>query len=893
MNTRGGKLTSSIANNNDYIIKNGIATKWGFGGFSGGVTMNSFGRYSSQILLCFIQTIKILWALVIGITLSSCGGESDSRAPTDPAQIKVYVPDEVRQAKLPDAGTLLAYLTLDNGSRRTMTVGTREATISLTEIPFGEHTFTVEFEFDSDDFGQNIVLSRASQAVDITASSNSISFDSANYDTDFDNDDDGRTNLEELNDNLNPNVANLAENDPLMISFDIPDIIANQSFPSGGQLRVFITVDSDDPQEMTMSDTSASISLLNVTIEEHLFVVEFRFVSDSNQTSTVLASAESLHTVESSVTPPEFLESDFSTDIDDDEDGRNNLDEIVQETDPNDDTSFTSGCISEIPIYVRGAMNSWGIDDEMECVSLRWEAQLTILEESVYKFASEGWSPSYGALNAADPTRLSGTVVSDQVAMNQNLVVPAGSYLFTLDEYTLTYSLQEIDITPDPVVISDQMDVTPGEFGDPINIVVSGIDTPTKVEVVGGRYQIGSAAYTSESGVVSNGDTVRLQPQSPEFYHDSVDVSLTIGASTIDFTVTTGSRPDYDLDDDGLIEINRLKDLDEIRNNLDGSMLYGRSDGCPELGGCTGFELTTDLDFDTNGSGTHDEEDLFYNNNLGWIPIGSVEFPFTADLEGNGHVIRNLFINTTNSAIQEYGLFGGVSGTSIRRLVLTGDSTFSGINVTSDVSVEVGSVAGEASNIILESVFSTVPITVDLPSASGNIGGLIGTTRLFARINQSAYTGSISVSGDSTGRHGGFVGDGRNDTQVNNSFSTASVVSNSSFAGGILGRESTLVPPEMVVLETYWVTDSSGLSMTQGGEEVTLSDLQCYTREQGNAHADCTPDAPDLSPWIGLVDENDNFIWNFGSGLELPGLVMNGILHRDSDGDGVLDADEN
>ena len=44
-------------------------------------------------------------------------------------------------------------------------------------------------------------------------------------------------------------------------------------------------------------------------------------------------------------------------------------------------------------------------------------------------------------------------------------------------------------------------------------------------------------------------------------------------------------RADYDLDDDGLIEINDLPDLNEIRNNLDGSSLYGSSVGCP-VSGC-------------------------------------------------------------------------------------------------------------------------------------------------------------------------------------------------------------------------------------------------------------------------------------------------------------------
>ena len=71
-------------------------------------------------------------------------------------------------------------------------------------------------------------------------------------------------------------------------------------------------------------------------------------------------------------------------------------------------------------------------------------------------------------------------------------------------------------------------------------------------------------------------------------------------------------RTDYDLDDDGLIEINSLADLNEIRNNLDGTSLYGESTGCPAEG-CNGFELTTTLDFDTNADGVMDENDTYWN----------------------------------------------------------------------------------------------------------------------------------------------------------------------------------------------------------------------------------------------------------------------------------------
>lgn len=91
-------------------------------------------------------------------------------------------------------------------------------------------------------------------------------------------------------------------------------------------------------------------------------------------------------------------------------------------------------------------------------------------------------------------------------------------------------------------------------------------------------------------------------------------------------TETIGAAPqqasgDYDADDDGLIEVANLAQLDAIRHDLDGdgSPTPANPDtyaaafpgaaagmGCPELSGCTGYELVSNLDFDTNGNGRTD-----------------------------------------------------------------------------------------------------------------------------------------------------------------------------------------------------------------------------------------------------------------------------------------------
>ena len=103
-------------------------------------------------------------------------------------------------------------------------------------------------------------------------------------------------------------------------------------------------------------------------------------------------------------------------------------------------------------------------------------------------------------------------------------------------------------------------------------------------------------------------------------------------------TVALGNR-DYDVDDDGLIEVGNLAQLDAVRYDLNGDGVvddasdwqsyYDAFDqsslmGCPD--GCTGYELTASLDFDTNNSGAIDPGDTYWNNGEGWTPIGGEEY---------------------------------------------------------------------------------------------------------------------------------------------------------------------------------------------------------------------------------------------------------------------------
>ena len=112
-------------------------------------------------------------------------------------------------------------------------------------------------------------------------------------------------------------------------------------------------------------------------------------------------------------------------------------------------------------------------------------------------------------------------------------------------------------------------------------------------------------------------------------------------------TVTAGSR-DYDADNDGLIDVASLAQLNALRYDLNGDGLVDGATwmpyytaypmgalgmGCPSDDGCTGYELTANLDFDTDDDGDVDSDDDYWNGGSGWDPIGEVDSPFTARLQ--------------------------------------------------------------------------------------------------------------------------------------------------------------------------------------------------------------------------------------------------------------------
>ena len=262
-------------------------------------------------------------------------------------------------------------------------------------------------------------------------------------------------------------------------------------------------------------------------------------------------------------------------------------------------------------------------------------------------------------------------------------------------------------------------------------------------------------------------------------------------------TIKSAPQRDYDDDNDRLVEVNSLAQLNAIRWDLNGDGVVASADqanyaaafpgltagmGCADgtaTATCIGYELRSDLDFDTDGDGGIDADDGFHwNRSLGWDGIGSSANPFTGTFQGNSKTIANLFINRTQPA--RAGLFGEVGSTGkLEQARLTA------VNVRTLEGLRVGALAGvNGGTIKLSSVTGHVSATQS--TATGYVGGLVGsnTGSITSSYAKAEVDGSAAVAGGLVG-HNGSSGS----IVASYSIAASSVTSrNNAYLGGLVGH---------------------------------------------------------------------------------------------------------
>ena len=378
----------------------------------------------------------------------------------------------------------------------------------------------------------------------------------------------------------------------------------------------------------------------------------------------------------------------------------------------------------------------------------------------------------------------------------------------------------------------------------------------------------------------------------------------------------------YDRDGDGLIEINTLAQLNAIRYDLDGNgqpaaasvssyaaafPARSESHGCPDTaadadtdpGPCLGYELTSDLDFDTNGDGAVNASDAYPN----WTPIAdTATAAYTANFNGNGHTIARLTINATSQfpAVTNYtGLFGHVSGNLVIENVGLTDVDITVNRTGSSVTLHYG---GALIGFVRGKVRASYATGALAVTASGQttsvVGGLIGRVggtsagvrgeldASWANVNITLTSTSSATFEEVGGLVGGLYGHTSSRGAMTASYARGAVtVSDPSriAEGGLAGRVSN-----SSVTASYWDTVTSTLTSSAGGTGQTTTALQTptgYTGIYENWNIDVDGDGNADDPW------------DFGTGSQYPVLkyashdfaAQGRPFDYDADNDGLID----
>jgi hypothetical protein len=163
-------------------------------------------------------------------------------------------------------------------------------------------------------------------------------------------------------------------------------------------------------------------------------------------------------------------------------------------------------------------------------------------------------------------------------------------------------------------------------------------------------------------------------------------------------------------------------------------------------------------------------------------------------------------------------------------------------------------------------------------SGSTYVGGLVG------HLSRSELTNSFaSGSVEGNGGVGGLVAYFDYFSTLENSFAVGHVAGVSYGIGGLLGYSNS------TTFNSHWATDTTGQLNSDGESEfdnyfgATLAELQCPTSSDNTD--DCVISNTLYAGW-------DSSVWDFGTSTQLPGLIINGIVYRDEDGNGSLDENQ-
>ncbi|HUW46896.1 MAG TPA: GLUG motif-containing protein [Dehalococcoidia bacterium] len=302
------------------------------------------------------------------------------------------------------------------------------------------------------------------------------------------------------------------------------------------------------------------------------------------------------------------------------------------------------------------------------------------------------------------------------------------------------------------------------------------------------------------------------------------------------------------------IEIWDWYDLDAVRDNLAGN-----------------YTLMNDLD--SNTAGYEELASPTADGGMGWEPIGTEDNAFTGSLDGQGHEIRDLFINRPDEiTIGPIGLFGfvneggiiksvGVVNASVTGYIFVGSLVGANVGTVSN-SYFTGSVTGTGNGMFGSTVGGLLGWNGGAVSNSYSTGSVIGEAAIGGLVGVNGYSALGTVSNSYANSNvtgvddvGGLVG--VNGGTVSNSYANGNVTGVDD-VGGLVGFS------DGTVSDSFWDTQTSGQATSDGGTGKNTTEMKYITTFSGAGW--------NIIEVGGPGERNPAYIWNIVNEVTYPFL---------------------
>ena len=227
-----------------------------------------------------------------------------------------------------------------------------------------------------------------------------------------------------------------------------------------------------------------------------------------------------------------------------------------------------------------------------------------------------------------------------------------------------------------------------------------------------------------------------------------------------------------------------------------------------------------------------------------WVPIGNEVTPFIGNYDGQGHLIKNLYIDYIGTGDlryerTNYGMFGNVvNGTVNRTFVVSGEYKpfVSDLNGTTGKNIGglVGSMDGTSTVSNSEAAVRILDFNNDATVTGNVMGGLVAKMSA-GEVHSSMAMSTLSIGQNYKGVLGGLVGVARGGA-INNSFANATFSINNNTglrAGGLIGDNTAATMQNCYVT---WHDANTSLTASNFGSlaanNTTSNNIRyCYANE--------------------------------------------------------------